>query len=293
MGQLGREYPKCLLPYRGASLLETQISQLERAGVEEIIVVVGHLRDAIEAQISRSVGTARVRFVVQDTALGLAHAVSLATPLIRGGFFVSLGDLIYPAQAFHGVCHQFESTDADGVIVCERGSCSEKVAKNFAVYTDGQDRVTALLEKPRVVDTDIVGIGLYAFSEAFLDVVTRTPRTALRDEYELAESLELYLRKGAKLSMVATDSPTYNVTSPTDVLRINLNSAGETGWLSPSANVSASAELRRSVVLHDAEIGSNAVLDRVLVMPGARIAEGQSVSDSIVTPTQIVPCDIP
>ena len=44
--------PKPLLPWRGATLVERQISALFDGGVSEVVVVVGHEADAVAAQVS-------------------------------------------------------------------------------------------------------------------------------------------------------------------------------------------------------------------------------------------------
>jgi len=45
------EHPKCLLTFGGKSLLRRHLEMLDRAGVKNICVVVGHLADQIEAEL--------------------------------------------------------------------------------------------------------------------------------------------------------------------------------------------------------------------------------------------------
>ena len=46
--------PKPLLPWRGTTLVEHQISALFDGGVSEVVVVVGHEADAVAAQVSNT-----------------------------------------------------------------------------------------------------------------------------------------------------------------------------------------------------------------------------------------------
>lgn len=57
--------PKPLLPWRGTTLVEHQISALFDGGVSEVVVVVGHEADAVAAQVS----CARARCVVNPDYL--------------------------------------------------------------------------------------------------------------------------------------------------------------------------------------------------------------------------------
>lgn len=56
--RMGR--PKSLLPWGGMTLIEWQVEQLRAAGVEDVIVVVGHEAEAV----SRQVGAESARLVV-------------------------------------------------------------------------------------------------------------------------------------------------------------------------------------------------------------------------------------
>ncbi|MBF8266726.1 MAG: putative MobA-like protein [Dehalococcoidia bacterium] len=51
---------KALLPWRGSTLIEHQIESLQRAGVVEVVVVVGHMGKAVEARVKGSFGVVTV-----------------------------------------------------------------------------------------------------------------------------------------------------------------------------------------------------------------------------------------
>ncbi len=47
------EHPKCLLTFGGKSLLQRHLEMLDRIGVGKITIVVGHLRDQVEAEVKQ------------------------------------------------------------------------------------------------------------------------------------------------------------------------------------------------------------------------------------------------
>ena len=59
------------------------------------------------------------------------------------------------------------------------------IRKNFAVIQDERQRVTRVIEKPRASPNRLKGVGLYLFDLTVFDAIRRTPRTAMRDEYEI------------------------------------------------------------------------------------------------------------
>ena len=54
LGELTRERPKCLMPIHGEALLMRLVRQLWERGFEEIIVVVGHMRERIVTEFATS-----------------------------------------------------------------------------------------------------------------------------------------------------------------------------------------------------------------------------------------------
>lgn len=52
LGELTRERPKCLMPINGEPLLIRLVRQLRERGFEEIVVVIGHMRERIVAEFA-------------------------------------------------------------------------------------------------------------------------------------------------------------------------------------------------------------------------------------------------
>ncbi len=71
---------KVLHPVAGKLMLYYPVKAAQHAGCTDIIVVVGHQREAVEASFQDE----QVRFAHQDPQLGSGHAVSVAAPLADG-----------------------------------------------------------------------------------------------------------------------------------------------------------------------------------------------------------------
>jgi dTDP-glucose pyrophosphorylase len=222
MGTLGEQYPKALLPIGNEPVIVHQLRLLETLGVRGVWVIVGHRADDFVRAIGD--GTAygvRVEFIDQGPRLGSAHALGRARGRIRGPFILLLGDYYFvAAQPERMLQHLAAGSSA---IAVKREDDTRLVREACAVDLDPSGRVLAITEKPVAPSTDAKGCGFYALQPDFFDAVGRTPRTALRDEYELTVSLACYLDAGAPLygeEIIARDA---NLTRPGDVLACNLD----------------------------------------------------------------------
>ena len=68
---LTADSPKCILPIRGQTLIEWQIDELAKCGVNQVTVVLGYRADKVERILRSRYGTNRVR-----TVYNAAYAVS-------------------------------------------------------------------------------------------------------------------------------------------------------------------------------------------------------------------------
>lgn len=62
--RMGRS--KALLPWDGVPLIAYQVRELRAAGVDDIVVVLGHGADEVRAQVPPSTGSGQVRVVVNE-----------------------------------------------------------------------------------------------------------------------------------------------------------------------------------------------------------------------------------
>jgi dTDP-glucose pyrophosphorylase len=132
------------------------------------------------------------------------------------------------------------------------------------------------------------GCGFYALNPDFFDAVARTPRTALRDEYELTVALELYRDSGKPL--YAEELPLRwdtNLTRPEDLLDCNLQWLGclhRSELVGPDADVQQGARLERVVVGNHARVTKNCDLQDVVVFSGACVDSAEPIRNALVTP---------
>jgi MurNAc alpha-1-phosphate uridylyltransferase len=92
--------PKSLLPIAGRPFLFHQLDLLQRAGVERVVLCVGHLGELIEAAAGdgRRFGLDIQYSSDADRLLGTGGALKRALPLLGADFFVLNGDSYLPCS---------------------------------------------------------------------------------------------------------------------------------------------------------------------------------------------------
>ncbi len=98
MGQLGQQTPKALIEVDGITLLERAVESLKALDASRIVIVVSDLTNAITEFVNGSDFGIEIKFALQATPLGLAHAISCAAPDITGDFVVLCPDNVYSEQ---------------------------------------------------------------------------------------------------------------------------------------------------------------------------------------------------
>jgi dTDP-glucose pyrophosphorylase len=286
MGQLGNHHPKALLPIGDAPVVGHHLRMLRDLGVRDVLMVVGHRA----ADIVRELGDGaaygvRIRYFEQPLQVGIAHAVGRVRAEVAGPFLLLLGDYFFRTENPERMLVRLDQ--GASAIAAKRERDPLLVAGACELHTDAALRVTAVIEKPHRPTGDLKGCGFYALQPAIFDYIAVTPRTALRDEYELSHSLDLLVRGGHHLFAEDVGLWDWNLTVPVDLLDCNmewLRRVERPDWVSADAVIGSDVILDRVVVGRGAHVAHRARLEESVVMPGARVGEHAVLRRALVTP---------
>ena len=268
--------PKPILPILNRPLIVHQVEVMRGAGIEEIHVVVGHLGYQIASALGdgSQLGV-RIHFIEQESTLGLAHAVGALEPRLHQPFVLMLGDIHFQLTApLEPLMAEVLSGEVSASLVSRYEPDPEMLRRNFAILADDDGRVRRVIEKPRYASTQLKGCGLYVFDQHIFDAIRRTPRTAMRDEYELTDSIQILIEDGWMVRHHAIVHRDLNLTKAEDLLMINvaeLDRRGLDSLVSESASLPIGTSVERSVigagvvVRHPIRIRNSVILPRVVV----------------------------
>lgn len=286
--------PKPLLPVLDRPLLAWQIEQLKSLGVQRIVIVIGHLGHKIVTELGDgSRFGVELTYVEQDEMLGIAHAVGQLESHVDGPFLLFLGDIFFETVQLHTMLERISEPNVDGVLAVMREPNPDLIRRNFTVHTDDSGFVRRVIEKPRHPKSDLKGCGLYLFDPTIFDSIRRTPRTALRDEYELTDAIQIFIQDGYGVVPAEVIERDLNLSTPADLLYLNmhaLNLSDRDQYIAPDAVVEDGADVQRSVVMGGAHVPAGARLEECVVLPGERAPVGTH-RRCILSTGRSTPCD--
>ncbi len=278
--------PKPILPILNRPLLSHQIEVMRDCGISDIHIVVGHLGYQVASYFGdgSSYGV-RIRFVEQESTLGLAHAVGALESRIQVPFLLMLGDIYFHLKApLRPLCDQVLSGEVNANLVSMYEPDPEMVKRNFVIQADETGRVHRVIEKPRYVNSQLKGCGLYVFDPHIFDAIRRTPRTAMRDEYEITDSIQILINDGYVTHHHPIVERDLNLTQAADLLTINLIElarSGLTKLVDESVKMPAGTALDRCVIGRGVTITHPIRISNAVIMPGVTVTAGSDL-DSVV-----------
>ncbi len=245
--------PKPMLPVLDKPTIQYIAEELLSVGIEEIIVVVGPDSGVIEKhfgeneelerrllsdnkqklyEIAKATHGFNVKFVVQQTANGLAGAILCAEPYINGEpFALLLGDELLIADKGQTPCIKrlaeiYEQTGKSVIATME--VFGDDVSKygniGFESEENGVMQVNAIVEKPAVNDalSNNAIIGRYVLSGEVMDMLkTLKPKG---NEIQLTDALDELSKKGDILASQIEDDR-YDVGDKFGFIKANIEIA--------------------------------------------------------------------
>lgn len=103
LGPRGHLIPKGFLELDGVTLTERAIGRLRAAGIDDIVIVTGHLRGHYEALVDRLGGGLRTVFNPDFATLGSGHSLAVGLAATEGDVLVLESDLVWETRALAAV----------------------------------------------------------------------------------------------------------------------------------------------------------------------------------------------
>ncbi len=173
LGELTATTPKPLLPCGDRPFLAWLLRELTRFGVEEVILLTGHLADAVEAILPSIEANLpkplRIICSREDQPAGTGGALYHARKHLAERFLVCNGDSWFDFNLARLLADAFRDPEETiGRIALRR---LDDATRYGVVETDG-DRITTFRERDDRSQPGIINAGVYLFDHRVLDAVT-------------------------------------------------------------------------------------------------------------------------
>jgi NDP-sugar pyrophosphorylase family protein len=291
---------KAMVPVLGRPLVERALLPFAKTGVRDFVFVISPEDAEIARHFSeRTSLDITARFVVQEERLGMAHALRLAAPCIRGRFAVSACDSLLEPWHVQKLFSVGEEADA---VLSLLDVEPEKLCRSGVVELDGE-RIRRIVEKPsrENAPSNTISLPHYVFSQRLLEILPLV-EPSVRGEYELQDAIQ-GLIDGGRTVIGVRAAKRFQVSSPEDLLeltrqlfsddsapfRIGPDAVSpemtlvEPFHIEPGAVLGDGCEVGPEVYLESGcHIGDGAVVRRSVVLRGGRVDAGQVIEDQVI-----------
>lgn len=287
--------PKPVVPFFDRPLSGWTIDHLVRAGARSVVVNTHHLADRVEASLREHTARAHPRLalsfsredVLLGTGGGLRRAWELEErargPMSEDEVLVAMnGDILF-APDLEAIVAEHRARRAEATLVLRHTADPFSLG---AIEIDPAGRVVSMLAKSatHAAGTAAMFTGVHVLSRSVLE---RLPAEGC----VIRQGYRAWLAEGRAVFGTLSEAPWLDLGTPRvyrdahlEVLRGERALPGivpSASWLGRDVRVAAGARIEAAVVGADARVGP-VRLDRVVVWPGARVAE--DVSDAVVLP---------
>lgn len=292
MGPFGKTFPKPIIPICNRPLLAYQLEYMLQVGIEEVIIVIGHLGHRITQVLGDgSEYGVKITYVEQEQRLGIAHAVGQLEPHLDRPFMLFLGDIFFELPDLHVMIDEMEQHEASAVLAVKEETDPEAVKRNFAVILRDDGTVRRVVEKPRHLPNMLKGCGLYLFDLPIFDAIRRTPRTAMRDEYELTDSIQIMIDYEYPVRVSPVVQWDINVTFIGDLICCCthvLEKAQRRFVVGSGCKLADGVELLDTVLADNVTIFKPMKLERCVVLSDVTLNEAAEYVDCVIAPEGIL-----
>ncbi|ERG88259.1 MAG: dTDP-glucose pyrophosphorylase, partial [halophilic archaeon J07HX5] len=205
--------PKALVEVNGTPLIEDVFDNLIQMDVEEIIVVVGHMKEQIIERYDDVYRGVPITYTHQRKQDGLAHALLTAESHVEDDFVLMLGDNVFRANLGDVVNRQRESR-ADAAFLVEEVP-HEDASRYGVCDTNDYGEVIEVVEKPNDPPSNVVMTGCYSFTPKIFHACHLVQPSG-RGEYELSDAIDLLIQSGRTIDAIPMNGWRIDIGYPED-----------------------------------------------------------------------------
>lgn len=269
--------PKVMLPVANRPILEHLICEIQAAGIEEIILVVGYHDEQIREYFGD--GGARglkITYSTQREQLGTADAPRSVEKLVSGNFLMMNGDIL------------INRDDIDKMINCTSvtmGLVAVSDPEGLGMVETSGENVIRIHEKTDRPPSDLANTGVYLFTPEIFEAIANTVPSA-RGEYEITDSIQWLIDRGSQVSFQKLDS-WMDTSYPWDLLTANESilsdiSAESLGEIEDFAVVKGAVRIGKGTVVRSGSyiIGPVVIGDNCTIGPNCFIRPATAIGNN-------------
>ncbi len=280
-------FAKPLVPVVNKPVIFYAIEKLVEAGIREIGLVIGPNGGEIREKVGDGGRWGiSINYIVQERALGLAHAVKVSEEFIGDdSFLMFLGDNLIKAS-LKGFVKMFEEHRYDALVLLT----PVEDPRAFGVAEMEGDRILSVVEKPKEPKSNLAIIGVYIFSNRVFEVISGL-KPSWRGELEITDAIQALIDRNAKVKGYIVKGWWKDTGKPEDLLEANRfilegmdsdvqGDVDEESGIIGKVVIEKGAVVRHSTVLGPAFIGEGSVIRDAFIGPFTSVGDNVSIENS-------------
>ena len=185
---------KILLEVNGIPMINRQIYQIKKWGIEEFIIITSPDFDKLIKEVtSKEFPNLKINYSIQETPSGISHAFSKAESFINKNdiLLLVLGDNFFGENPIKNIDFaNLEENEGSIIFTKEVENPSE-----FGVAeVDSNGKVLYIEEKPQSPNSNLAVVGVYIFDYLAMDNI-KLLNPSQRGEYEITDLINIYIAK--------------------------------------------------------------------------------------------------
>ncbi len=291
--------PKHLLSVGGSPILKHILNALISAGVNEVLIIVKHMKEQIIEWCLKQNFNIKIMFKEQSDLLGTANAILLAEDFTaQQSFIVVNGDILLDPDEVNGIIKYHESVRP----LCTLGVKKIENPCQYGVVKIKNGLIEDIIEKPsqEEVFSNFISTGIMCFESDIFEFIKRTP-ISKRGEYEITTTLKLAIADSKKITSYEISSWWIDIGRPWDLLEANRHviaglPASNNGVIEEGAHIKGKVVIGKGAIIRsgayiegpvmideDADIGPNCYIRPVTYIGrGVRIGNACEIKNSII-----------
>ncbi len=197
--------PKAMLAVADKPVLHYVVEALAANGIRDIIIVVGYRKEQVYDYFGagEDLGV-DIRYVIQEHALGTAHALKQAEELADDTFIVLPGDNLIGAATLKEII-----AGEDPAVLVKRVEDPSR----YGVATLAGGGITGIQEKPPVAETNYACTGVYLFRREVFRYAA--------DVLDIPDAVNAMIADGVTFRASLTEGRWLDIVYPEDIITLN------------------------------------------------------------------------
>ena len=264
--------PKALIPLAGKTILSIIVDQLQEAGINEFIFIVGYLGEKIHDYVKEKYPHITSHFVYQNERHGIGHAILLTRSIVGDDeIFIVLGDTICEYNAK-------EVLDSPHSLL---GVKRVDDPRNFGVAEiDEHGAINRVVEKPQIPKSNMALVGIYRIKETgfLFNCLENNMRDQVTSygEYNLTDAIECMIKSGAKFHSFKVQN-WFDCGRKETLLESNAKLLKKFG-----SNIAPEHQFENTIIIQPVSIAAGCDIKNSIVGPNVAIGEKTTVNYSII-----------